>query len=175
MTFKTGSGTARFVLLAAACVLLALVASCSGPAGSGATTQPAAAEVGAGASTVPEGRASHKTVPVPEGREGWKTIENRGVHVDVPADWERTDMSGCEFDFAQWAPGPSSCRLTTGLAFYGAATFDPFRGPEIQQTAGAAWSGYVYAGSFAVYVMGTDRNLVQEVLDSVRPRASKGP
>jgi hypothetical protein len=101
-------------------------------------------------------------------RAAWKTVEYRGVQIDIPSAWERSDMSGCEFQFEQWAaPGSPACRLEGGAAFYGSATFDPFHGPGVWQTA-TTWSGYAYAGDYAVYVSDTDRDLVQKVVDSAR-------
>ena len=118
----------------------------------------------------------HAPVPASESpvRQGWKTIDSRGVRLDVPSAWARLDMTDCEFQFEQWAPpdvGP--CGLEGGAAFYRSATFDPAHGPGVRRTAkkraGAAlWGGYVYAGDYAVYVSDTDRDLVREVLDSVR-------
>ncbi|GIE31284.1 hypothetical protein Ait01nite_043290 [Actinoplanes italicus] len=165
MTFTPGSGTSRLLLPAAAFALLTLVTSCSEPERPGAATPPAVASVPPSVSAPASADAISP---------GWTTIENRGVQVDVPADWVRADMNRCEFQFAQWTPpGADPCRLSTGLAFYGAATFDPAHGPEVQQYRGR-WSGHVYSGSFAVYVVGADRDIVQDVLDSVRPRASAG-
>jgi hypothetical protein len=187
MTFRPGSGTPKLFLPAAACAALTLVTSCSEPARPATPPQPPAASAPSPASAPPPGSASPPAAVSPKASvsprssalaapEGRLTIEHRGVQVDVPTGWERADMSGCEFQFAQWMPaGSDPCRLTTGLAFYGAATFDPFQGPEVQKTRAAGWSGYVYSGSFAVYVTGTDRETVQEVLDSVRPRASDRP
>src|SRR4051812_12743085 len=59
---------------------------------------------------------------------GWKTIQYRGVRVDIPLAWERTDMSDCdcEFEFEHWAaPGAASCGMHGGMTFYASATFDP--------------------------------------------------
>jgi hypothetical protein len=114
-------------------------------------------------------------------REGWKTIEHRGVQIDIPSAWERLDMSDCEFQFEQWAPPDSSpCDSEGGVAFYGSATFDPAHGPGVRRTTtngtdAATWGGYVYAGDFAVYASDTDRDLVQGVLDSVRVTRSRAP
>lgn len=114
-------------------------------------------------------------------REGWKTIEYQGVRIDIPSVWERLDMSDCEFQFEQWAPPDSPpCGLEKGAVLYGSATFDPAHGPGVRRTAtngpdAATWSGYVYAGDYAVYARDTDRDLVQEVLDSARMTGSKAP
>jgi hypothetical protein len=110
-------------------------------------------------------------------REGWKTVEYHGVQIDVPFAWVRLDMSDCEFQFERWAPSDSPpCDFEGGAAFYGSATFDPARGPGVWRTTTNgtdAWGGYVYAGDWAVYTSDTDRDLVQEVLDSARVTGGK--
>lgn len=110
----------------------------------------------------------------PAARPGWKPVEYRGVRIDIPAAWEQVDMSDCEFQFMQWAPPESKpCGRGAGVAFYGSATFDPKHGPGVRpaaanDTGGAAWAGYVYAGDYAVYASDADRGVVQGVLDSAR-------
>jgi hypothetical protein len=85
--------------------------------------------------------------------EGWKTIEYRGVRVDIPADWQRSDFGGCEFQFERWAPkgGPICGAGGDGVAFYVSAIFDPMYGPGIRrgdpEADNAAWAGYAYAGA----------------------------
>src|SRR5215217_9620221 len=70
-------------------------------------------------------------------RDGWKTVEYRGVEVDVPATWERVDMSDCEFQFERWAPPESApCHFEEGMGFYSSATFDPMHGPGVRHTTG---------------------------------------
>ena len=106
-------------------------------------------------------------------RHTWKTIESRGVQVDVPASWDRLDVSDCEFQFELWGPPDSpACRLDAGgVAFYSSATFDPAHGPGVRRTDdnnGPSWNGYAYAGDLAVYVSDDDRSLVRKVLSSVR-------
>jgi len=115
-------------------------------------------------------------VPPPT-QDGWQTIEYRGVQVDVPAAWERLAKSGCEFQFAQWAPPESDhCGVKGGGAsFYGSATFDPKYGPGVRFSDEKTWAGYVYAGDYAVYASDADRDLVQRVLDSVRSTGGAPP
>ncbi|RAK29780.1 hypothetical protein B0I29_117106 [Actinoplanes lutulentus] len=87
--------------------------------------------------------------------------------MDVPEAWEQTDMSACSFNIHQWAPpGAPACSPQSGVVFYGSATFDPAHGPGVRETSSGTWAGYVYAGAFAVYATGTDRDIVQRVLDS---------
>ncbi|MFL6021905.1 MAG: hypothetical protein ACJ72O_01060 [Marmoricola sp.] len=104
---------------------------------------------------------------------GWKTIEYQDVRVDIPADWERRDLSDCEFQYERWAgPRAKPCEFTEGLSFYGSALFDPFQGPGVSRTienGQPVFAGYVYAGPFAVYASGSDRAEVQRMLDSARP------
>ncbi len=106
---------------------------------------------------------------------GWKTLAYEGVSVDVPTDWERLDMSDCEFRFERWAPpGVAPCDPDAeGVAFYGSATFDPELGPGVIRNEGADrqvphWTGYVYAGDFAVYASSNDRTVVHSVLTSAK-------
>ena len=111
----------------------------------------------------------------PPADDGWQTVEYRDIQVDVPSAWERLDMSGCEFQFVQWAPPDSGpCGLQGGAAFYGSATFDPKHGPGVQRE-DTTWDGYVYAGDYTVYASAADRAVVQKVLDSVRVNGSKPP
>ena len=102
---------------------------------------------------------------------GWKTVEYRGVRVEVPADWTRTDMEPCEFQFERWAPPElPACGPGAGVSFYASAIFDPAHGPGIRHDEAANdagdWAGYVYAGDVAVYAADDDRRLVQHVLRS---------
>lgn len=107
-------------------------------------------------------------------REGWQTIEYEGVRVDIPEDWKRTDPDDCEFAFEHWGPTVvTGCGDGVGVSFYRSATFDPAHGPGLRRAArnsdDPAWGGYVYAGDYAVYVAGPDRDLVGETLDTARP------
>ncbi len=116
-------------------------------------------------------RQSHaKVITGSSARKGWQTIEYQGVRVDIPDAWQRIDTDDCEFTFEHWGP---SARCTTGggVAFYPSATFDPAHGPGLRRTASTespAWSGYAYAGDFAVYVADDARTVVQQALSSVR-------
>lgn len=102
----------------------------------------------------------------------WKTLEYRGVQVDVPSSWERLDMDDCEFQFEVWAPPEvNGCDWAGGMAFYGSATFDPANGPGVERGESRDepdWGGYTYAGDFAVYASDNDRKVVQRVLRSAR-------
>lgn len=105
-------------------------------------------------------------------RDGWKTVEYKGVRIDVPSSWERLDTSDCEFKFERWTrPGSDSCEYADGAAFYVSATFDPAFGPGVRRTAENGtriWGGYAYAGDFAVYASDPDRDVVRGVLESAR-------
>jgi hypothetical protein len=106
---------------------------------------------------------------------GWKTLAYEGVKVDIPADWERVDMGGCEFRFERWAPPktPPCDPDAEGVAFYGSATFDPNVGPGVVQNDSADpqipdWEGYVYAGDYAVHASANDRAVSEGILNSAR-------
>jgi hypothetical protein len=161
MTLMTASRSARLFAVAAACAaLFAVIFIWFKP-----TTESPRSEVVADAPA----------------RIIWKTIEYRGVQIDIPSAWERLDMGDCEFQYERWAPPHSPpCRYEGGVAFYGSATFDPAHGPGVRRTdtSGAGiptWGGYVYAGDYAVYASDTDRDLVQKVLDSAQVTGSKAP
>jgi hypothetical protein len=158
----TGSRRARLVV---PCLALVLVVAGVLLWVRGTTTAPTSA-VPAAPSPSPSTAAS-ASAAIKDGRQ---TIEYGGVQVDVPAAWARVDSSGCEFRLEMWAPpGSPRCRLTNGVVFYGAATFDAAHGPGVRQEKGGTWAGYAYAGSYAVYAADADRDLLQEVLDSARP------
>ncbi len=108
-------------------------------------------------------------------QEGWQTIQYEGVRVDIPDDWERSDMDDCEFQSEHWAPPDSpECGRGGGISFYGSATFGLAHGPGVRRTekmgsdAGAAWGGYVIVGEFAVYVSTDGRDLAEAILNSAR-------
>jgi hypothetical protein len=108
-------------------------------------------------------------------RSGWKTIEYRGVRVDIPQGWERLDGGECEFDLERWGPPEfSGCDVDEGVAFYASATFDPAHGPGVRPADprdghGAPWGGWISAGNdYAVYAADAERGVVEGVLDSVR-------
>lgn len=111
--------------------------------------------------------------------DGWKTIEYRGVRVEIPTGWTRSDVENCEFQFERWAP-PSqpACNPDGGVAFYVSATFDPLHGPGVRHDDTRkdvpAWAGYVYAGDYAVYAADDDRDVVQQVLSSADATAGGG-
>jgi hypothetical protein len=117
-------------------------------------------------------------VPVASAPDGWKTVEYRGVQVDIPTGWTRSDVENCEFPFERWTP-PSqpACSPDGGVAFYVSATFDPLHGPGVRRDDTGkdvpAWAGYVYAGDYAVYVADDDRGLVQQVLSSADATADQ--
>jgi hypothetical protein len=104
---------------------------------------------------------------------GWKVIEYEGVRIDVPAHWVRLGQADCEFRFERWGPpGTGACGYDGGVAFYGAATFDPSHGPGVQRSESGdepPWGGYAYAGEFAVYVSDEDRSVVTMILRSAEP------
>jgi hypothetical protein len=163
MASLTTSRGARFLASAAACAALLAVVLIWFRAPGAPRPQPVA-------SAPAQQTAARSAEP------GWKTIEYRGVQLDVPSDWERLDLSECEFRSERWAPpGSPPCDFEGGAVFYGSATFDPAHGPGVRRTGAngtdaAAWAGYVYAGDFAVYARHTDRDLVQRVLDTARVR-----
>jgi len=182
-------GNMKIRLLGSAAVVVALLA-----AGCGSTTGVAEERedvhrftVSDDESTTERGGVLIDTGPLPHRRPlkavaewgervGWKTIEHRGVLIDIPAAWERAEVDGCEFQFERWvvpASSPACEPDAAGVAFYGSDTFDPAFGPgvrreELNGTNALTWAGYVYAGDFAVYALNTDRGLVSRVLGSAR-------
>ena len=103
---------------------------------------------------------------------GWKVIDYEGVHVAIPADWDRLDQGDCEFRFERWAaPGTKACAVAGGVAFYGSATFDPADGPGVRRNKAQdepRWGGYAYAGKFAVYASDDERAVVRKILASAK-------
>jgi hypothetical protein len=114
--------------------------------------------------------ADHAEVVSAPAGSAWKTIEYRGVRVDIPASWEPLDMDGCEFQWEVWTPPEvDGCEWAGGVAFYGSATFDPVDGPGVKPVESRdepGWGGYTYAGDFAVYASTDDRAVVERVLQS---------
>lgn len=100
----------------------------------------------------------------------WRTIEHEGVRVAVPASWRQSDTDGCDVRLARWAaPGAQDC-TGAGVSFFGSAAFDPGRPPGLRRAPSGGdpgnWGGYVYAGDQAVWVEGTQRRVVAQVLRS---------
>jgi hypothetical protein len=99
-----------------------------------------------------------------------KTVEYRGVQVDIPASWEPLNMDDCEFQYEAWAPPVvDGCDWAGGMAFYGSATFDPADGPGIKRVVSRdepEWGGYTYAGDLAIYASTDDREVAERVLQS---------
>jgi hypothetical protein len=157
MGLRTVSRSARLLALAAVCAALLAVGL-----------------IWFRAAGAPRAEAVAEAVSQPPAPEMWKTIEYRGVRVDIPSAWERPDTSGCEFRFERWASPDSPRCGGEGVVFYGSATFDPAHGPGVRRTA-ALWAGYVFAGDYAVYASGSERDLVQRVLDSARATGSRAP
>ena len=52
-------------------------------------------------------------VPDASAPDGWKTIEYRGVQVDIPTGWTRSDVENCEFPFERWTPPSQPACFTT--------------------------------------------------------------
>ena len=121
------------------------------------------------------GQDGATVVADPAGRSGWKTIEYQGVRVDIPQGWERSDRGDCEFQFERWGPTESAgCDSEEGVAFYYSATFDPAHGPGVRHTdprvaRGSSWGGWIGGdGEYDVYAAAPEREVVEEVLGSVR-------
>ena len=107
------------------------------------------------------------------GTKQWKTLEYEGVTVDIPSSWERLDLDDCEFRFERWGPPdvPPCDPDTTGVAFYGSATFDPELGPGVitndrEDPQLPDWEGYVIAGDLVVHASDPRRAVVENILDS---------
>jgi hypothetical protein len=100
----------------------------------------------------------------------WKAITYEGVRIDIPAGWERLDLSACEFESERWGPsGAGGCDYHGGVTFYRSSLFDPVYGPGVRRGGSnrePLWAGYAYAGEFAVYCSDDDRDVVAEVLRS---------
>ena len=111
-------------------------------------------------------------VPSGSSASSWKTVEYRGVQVDVPGSWVPVDMDACEFQYEVLAPPVvTGCDWAGGVAFYGSATFDPAHRPGVRRGGSRGepgWGGYTYAGDFAVYASDDDRKVVARVLRSTR-------
>lgn len=115
---------------------------------------------------------SDKPAAVAPVSQPWQTVEFQGQSVEVPASWRTVTENECGFRFAERYPEGTICNLTSGVRFHGRAMFDPSRLPGIAQSVEegqTVWSGYVYAGDFAVFASDPDRRVVKRVLDSARP------
>jgi hypothetical protein len=110
------------------------------------------------------------TDPTQEPAPDWQTVDHEGIKVEVPGDWQQLDTSACEFEFVRFGPrGSAPCTYDhDGLAFYGSATFDPAQGAGVLTEDDAGWSGYVYAGDWAVWTQAGDRDLLRGILASAR-------
>jgi hypothetical protein len=109
--------------------------------------------------------------------DGWQQVTYRGVDLEVPPDWTRLDMAGCEFSPEHWGPAAlDPCADDVGLWFWAAASFDPATGPGVHVAAASAnlpdggWAGYVTSGDVAVDVGFVDQAVVRRILQSVSER-----
>lgn len=99
------------------------------------------------------------------GEEQWRTVEHERVLVDVPADWQRLDMTACGPDARLLRLGPSgasACDGFRGASVYGSALWDACCGPG---------EGYTYAGDQVVNVEVRDDEVARRVLASFRTPA----
>ena len=85
--------------------------------------------------------------------ENGQSFEFDGVTFELPADWARLD---CPADTESYGPGTLICGRGEYLTFYARALFDPAMEPgEVisgKEDGVTLWTGYVYAGDWAVYV-----------------------
>ena len=108
-------------------------------------------------------------------RDGWQTIEYRGVRVDVPDEWERKDSEGCPYAVERWGPVDASrCGEEggVGVSLLDSSTFDArFEPGDIRlftEESVPQWSGYVMVERLAVSADGPE-DVVRAILDSARP------
>jgi hypothetical protein len=106
--------------------------------------------------------------------DGWQVVTYRGLHLEVPPDWRRLDMSSCDSEPERWGPaGLDPCAPDAGLWFLASATFDPATGPGVHTAPVSAslpeggWAGYVTRGDLVVDVADPDEAVVRRILQSV--------
>lgn len=107
-------------------------------------------------------------------RTGWKTIEYQEVRVDIPSDWERLDRGDCELSEPErWGPPrtPACGWSGAGVEFFDFPvefTHGPGR-PVRRNDADelADWGGYTETKKMDVYASDDDRNVVEDILNSV--------
>ncbi|WP_028650530.1 hypothetical protein [Nocardioides halotolerans] len=106
--------------------------------------------------------------------DGWQLVTYRGVTVELPADWDRTDTTRCGAESERWGPaGHDPCSMTEGLWFRASATFDATVGPGVHTQPASdtspdgGWGGYATRGDVVVDVAGTDEAVVRRILQSV--------
>jgi hypothetical protein len=106
--------------------------------------------------------------------DGWQVVTYRGLHLEVPPDWRRLDMTGCDLSLERWGPaGLDPCAPDAGLWFRSSATFDPATGPGVHTAPVSAslpnggWAGYVTRGEVVVDVADADQAVVRRILQSV--------
>jgi hypothetical protein len=106
--------------------------------------------------------------------DGWRVVTYRGLHLEVPPDWRRLDMSGCDAPRERWGPtGLDACAPDAGLWFLASATFDTTFEPGVHTAPVSdnlpegGWAGYVTRGDVVVDVADPDQNVVRRILQSV--------
>lgn len=108
-----------------------------------------------------------------------QTIEYDGVVADVPQDWTLFDGQDCEFPVVRAGPpGTDPCDPQTApLSFYGEANFDASTAPGelVNRDDSSLASGYVIAGSYAVYLNETEGDLARRILGSARKANEEAP
>ena len=106
-----------------------------------------------------------------DGSADWKTVEFRGVRVEIPAQWEASKLKDCSQ--GRWGPADAvTCDGTDGVEFvgsnsdlYGSAS-DGVR--KDNTYARPHWTGVADVSDLHVIAFSFDRDVVDRVLNSVR-------
>jgi hypothetical protein len=104
--------------------------------------------------------------------DGWQLVSYRGVTVELPPEWDRLDMTGCEFPLERWGSRDLGCVDDGGLVFLESSTFDAATGPGVHADPPSdafpdgSWSGYVIRGDVVVSATDADEAVVRRILQS---------
>ena len=104
--------------------------------------------------------------------DGWQLVSYRGVTVELPPEWDRLDMAGCEFQLERWGSPGLECVDDGGLVFLDSSTFDAATGPGVHADPPSdafpdgGWSGYVIRGDVVVSATDADETVVRRILQS---------
>ncbi len=99
----------------------------------------------------------------------WQQFDAQGVRFELPTGWAQLD---CPSSANLFGPSPGLCGRGEYLTLYAEALFDPAMAPgkviSDEEEGETLWTGYVFAGDWAVFVRTHEQQLTEDILATVR-------